>query len=93
MGDISICNEGQPLSVSAAYTIDCLLTLVLRSLLAGGVIARPGMRAKGERAKKKKSDRIGRRARAEVLAAILCRVRDGYDVRKNIDSFDSVDIL
>jgi len=30
--------EGQPLSVSA--TIDCLLTLMLRSLLAGGVIAR-----------------------------------------------------
>jgi len=53
----------------------------------------PGDEGEGRESEEKKSDRIGRRARAEVLAAILCRVRDGYDVRKNIDSFDSVDIL
>lgn len=64
-------HEGQPLSVSAAHTIDCLLTLVLRSLLAGGVIARRGWGRRARKRRKKKSGRIDRRARAEVLAAML----------------------
>lgn len=67
MGDISICmKEGQPLSMSAAHY---RLPFDSRAASQWWRSLVEGMRAKGERTKKK-NGRIDRRARAEVSAAM-----------------------